>query len=100
MPKLKFKNCEYLCERKETGRGFRVYCRKADKKCKPRRDISPEISVWEILSSEPIHIDDIIRGTKLPASKVMATLLELELEGKIQRLVGNMFKKTVSAGKP
>ena len=93
MPKLRFKNCDYDCEGKRIKRGFRVYCRRTDKKCKPQRDISPKTLVWETLSLEPLHIDDIIRGTKLPASQVMATLLELELEGKIQRLVGNMFTR-------
>jgi hypothetical protein len=94
MPKIRFKTCDYVCEGKETKRGFRVYCRKTDKKCKPQRDISPKTLVWEILSSEPIHIDDIIRGTNLSASQAIGILLTLELEGKIQRLVGNMFVRT------
>lgn len=37
MPKLRFKDCDYVCEGKGTKRGFRVYCRKTDKKCKPTK---------------------------------------------------------------
>lgn len=36
--------CEYACEGKQTKRGFRVYCKKVDVKCKPRISSSvPEI---------------------------------------------------------
>lgn len=33
MPVLTFNECDYSCEGKHGGRGFRVYCRKVDRKC-------------------------------------------------------------------
>ena len=47
MPRLRFKNCDYDCKRRETKRGFRVYCRKTDKKCQPipksKNELNPKM---------------------------------------------------------
>ena len=41
--------------------------------------------VYGLLSHSPIDVDDIIRESKLPASAVVAILLEFELAGKVLR---------------
>lgn len=43
------------------------------------------------LSASPVHIDDIIRFTDLPAAVVISTLCELEVSNRIIRQEGNTF---------
>lgn len=44
-----------------------------------------------LLSGEPRQIDDIARQSKLPASKVLAVLLDLELKGVVKQITGKRF---------
>lgn len=46
-------------------------------------------TILDNLSYSPIHIDEIIRETEIPAASVMMAVLELELEGRIERHLGN-----------
>ena len=48
-----------------------------------------EAKLLELLSAEPVHIDDIQRTTELPISKVSSTLALMELKG-VVRQVGGM----------
>lgn len=48
--------------------------------------------VLGVLSASPAPLDDIVRGCGLPASAVRATLLELELEGRITRTGGDLVQ--------
>ena len=48
-----------------------------------------EISILDYLDYEGIYVDEIIRESGLSASEVAAYLLDLELEGRIERLSGN-----------
>lgn len=50
-----------------------------------------EAAVTEYLSSQPIHLDEIIRETKLPASQVIKTLSLLEIKGHARQLNGNYY---------
>lgn len=43
------------------------------------------------LSSEPVHIDDRVRGLNRPVSSVLADLLSLEMKGWVSQLAGKMF---------
>jgi DNA processing protein len=48
--------------------------------------------VLDVLGASPTALDDIVRGCGLPASAVRATLLELELEGRITRMGGDLVQ--------
>jgi DNA processing protein len=45
-----------------------------------------EAALLRLLSDEPTHVDDLTRGSKLPASTVTATLTILELKGLARQL--------------
>jgi len=49
--------------------------------------------IYKIISNEPIHIDEIIRISKLSASKVSEILLNLELKDLIKEIEGKKFIK-------
>ncbi len=55
-----------------------------------------EKSIWEVVGSSPIHIDDISRQAALPPYKVSAALVMLELKGLVQQSAGKMFTKKAS----
>jgi len=48
--------------------------------------------VLAVLGAAPAALDDIVRGCGLPASAVRATLLELELAGRITRSGGDLVQ--------
>ena len=50
-----------------------------------------EKTVFEMLSKEPLHIDEIIADTNLPAGAVNASLVSLQLKSVIKQLPGNLF---------
>ncbi len=67
------------------------------------RQIAPDLplamnqqsrNVYDLISHEPSHIDALSRKATLPASQVMAILLELELQGLIKQLPGKFFVRT------
>ena len=54
--------------------------------------LTPEESeVYEALSLEPIHVDDLAEALGKPPSQVLITLLSLELKGAVQQLPGKLF---------
>lgn len=50
-----------------------------------------EQRVYNLLSSEPVYIDDITQETSLPASRVSGILIRLELKKLARQLPGKMF---------
>jgi DNA processing protein len=50
-----------------------------------------EGTIWKVIGSSPIHIDDISRQSGLPIFKVCSILVMLELKGLVQQLSGKMF---------
>ncbi|MCK4436648.1 DNA-processing protein DprA [bacterium] len=52
-----------------------------------------EKKVYELLSDEPRHIDTLIQESRLPASKVSATLLMLQIKKFVKELPGKMFMR-------
>jgi DNA processing protein len=50
-----------------------------------------ERTVYECLSAEPRHIDDLTATLRLPPAKTAGVLLQLELKGAIRQLAGNLF---------
>ena len=57
------------------------------------REILPEnaieAAVWEQLSAEPCHLDDLVRKTAMPVEQVSSTLVIMELKGMV-RQVGSL----------
>lgn len=55
----------------------------------PRTD--EEKIIWKILSNEPLHIDKILKLTKLETAVVSSTLAALEIEGAVRNIGGQNF---------
>ncbi len=49
--------------------------------------------IYDALGTEPLHTDQVIDQTDLPAGTVNATLMSLRLRGLIRQLPGNLFKR-------
>jgi DNA processing protein len=47
--------------------------------------------LYEMLSDEPRHIDELITQSHLPSAQVSGTLLQLELKGTIKQLSGQLY---------
>jgi len=52
-----------------------------------------EKTVYDALGRDPLHIDQIIADTNLPAGTVNAGVVSLRLKGLIKQLPGNLFAK-------
>ncbi len=50
-----------------------------------------EKSVYECLHSDPVHIEQVITDSQLPAGSVSASIVSLRLKGLIKQLPGSMF---------
>lgn len=50
-----------------------------------------ETQVLNLISLQPVHVDDLLRNTAIEASRVLATLTVLEMRRLIRRLPGNLF---------
>jgi DNA processing protein len=50
-----------------------------------------EKSVYECLHSEPVHIEQVITDSQLPAGSVNASIVSLRLKGLIKQLPGSLF---------
>jgi len=48
--------------------------------------------VWDRLSSQPIHIDELAEVCGLPVSDVSIILLQLELKDLVEVMPGQMYK--------
>ena len=51
--------------------------------------INSESSILDYLNHDGVYVDEIIRESGLSASEVAAALLDLELDGRIERICGN-----------
>jgi DNA processing protein len=54
-----------------------------------------EKSVLDYLSSEPSHIDEVVKKTRLPVAKVGDILMRLQLKGMVRELPGKLFIREV-----
>jgi len=52
-----------------------------------------EKAIYEAIGKEPLHIDQIISDTDLPAGAANAAVMSLRLKGLIRQLPGNLFTK-------
>ena len=52
-----------------------------------------EKTIYDALGKEPLHIDQVIADTNLPAGTVNAAVVSLRLKGLIKQLPGNLFAK-------
>lgn len=65
------------------------YIREAKRELPPLNE--EEHAILKICDIEPTHIDDIIRLTNIPPSRVMSALLALELKGVVRQWEGKKF---------
>lgn len=56
-----------------------------------------EEAVLERLDSEPVHVEELIDLTQLPAGKIHAAIISLQLKGLIRQLPGSMIAKRRSS---
>ncbi|MGA1865369.1 MAG: DNA-processing protein DprA [bacterium] len=49
--------------------------------------------ILSILIKDPVHIDALIEKTGIPAHKMVSRLIQLEMQGIIRKLPGNMYSK-------
>jgi DNA processing protein len=52
-----------------------------------------EQKIMDCLDSEPIHVEELIAKSELPAGKVNASLISMRLKGIIKQFPGNYFSK-------
>ncbi|MBI4437926.1 DNA-protecting protein DprA [Candidatus Uhrbacteria bacterium] len=52
-----------------------------------------ETLVWERLGSMPIHLDELIRATQMPAQKTTSVLTLMEIKGAVRHHGGNFFAR-------
>jgi len=64
-----------------------------EKSYKPVSD--EEISILKTLSQEPIHVDTIMKATKLKTSTTLSTLAILEIKGIVQNIGGQNYIKNI-----
>ena len=50
-----------------------------------------EQKIISVMSREPLHIDQIVRGAKLTSAQVNSVLVQLELRGFVKRFPGQMY---------
>jgi len=55
---------------------------------------SDESAVFDVLSSYPVHIDDIVRKLSFDSGKLSGILLSLELKGVVNKIPGNFIQKS------
>jgi DNA processing protein len=53
-----------------------------------------EKDLWEILTADPVYLDELAERSNRPTSQILKTLLGLELKGAVRQLPGMMFVKT------
>ncbi|MBI4919783.1 DNA-protecting protein DprA [Candidatus Azambacteria bacterium] len=54
-----------------------------------------EAAILNIIEKEPVHIDEICKISKMPASKVLPAISVLEINGIIKNIGGGKFVKTI-----
>ena len=58
------------------------------------RMLPEEKRIFELLSAQPRHIDELTATAEFPAAKTAGLLLQLELKGTVRQLAGNLFIRT------
>jgi len=58
------------------------------------KKLSPETKkILDLMETNPVHIDTLIKKSGFPSGKISGLLLDLELKGFVSQLSGKMFKK-------
>ena len=54
--------------------------------------LSPqEKQIWDLLSAEPLHVDQMTRMSEIGISRILSLLLEMEIKGLISQMPGKFF---------
>jgi DNA processing protein len=67
---------------------------KSDHPSRPLGLDPEELKIFELLSDEPQHIDDLTVQAKRPPSEMAGLLLQLELKGAARQLAGHLYVRT------
>ncbi len=66
----------------------------AQRRTEQHPSLTPEEQIlFSQLSDKPLHTDQLVGRTELPAGRVMALLVALQLKGLVSSLPGNLFAK-------
>jgi len=60
----------------------------------------PEKLIYDCLSNEPVHLEQIIAQTDLSPGSISASLVALQLKGIVRQLPGSLFSKISASYKP
>ncbi|OGC77723.1 MAG: DNA protecting protein DprA [candidate division Zixibacteria bacterium RBG_16_40_9] len=73
---------------------LKVYSSSSAEKAKPIPELpAEEKSIYQILSTEPAHIDQIAQTVSVSTGQALSLLLSLELKGLVKQLSGKMFTR-------
>jgi DNA processing protein len=73
---------------------LKVYSSSSAEKVKPVPELPvEEKSIYQILSTEPAHIDQIAQTVSFSTGQALSVLLNLELKGLVKQLSGKMFTR-------
>lgn len=53
-----------------------------------------ETVIWNLLEAAESHLDELIRGSRLPTAKVSVLLMGMEMKGLVKRLPGQVYQRT------
>ncbi len=61
-----------------------------------REDLGIDESIlFDLVSSDPVHIDELCSKSHFPSQKVSSLLLSMELKGAIQQRAGHFYTRTI-----
>jgi DNA processing protein len=63
--------------------------------CSAMKLSSDEKRIYDHLSKEPVHLEQIITNTEMAPGSVNASLISLRLKGLIKQSPGNLFSKNL-----
>ena len=62
--------------------------------CSPVPLSAEEMKAYEVLSLQPLHVDQLSARVRQPASEIAQVLLNLQLKGVVRQLPGNLYVRT------
>ena len=54
-----------------------------------------EVTLYDLVGSEPMHIDELCMKSRFPSQKVSSLLLALELKGAVRQMAGHFYMRTI-----
>jgi DNA processing protein len=54
-----------------------------------------EVALYDLVGSEPMHIDELCMKSRFPSQKVSSLLLALEFKGAVRQMAGHFYMRTI-----